>query len=309
MPAYKFVEDILTPWMRETRHEKKLATLQNEYYSTKALIDYFSDCWVSASTSRRKKIVDGVMIKAYREKRKADGVKATTVQHELRFAVTACNYAIQEKNYNMPNPFARRTISQRDQKECARSASDLDGGGVWTHSETKKLLLAADPFVQDVVIFALNTGCRLNEILCLTYEGEYRGQRYERIKGRELRFSPTDQKSNYWDACYLNNEAMTALAKQAPTLHRGLLYAFSRHGVFVPKRTFNGLFRIAREAAKLPHLLFKNTRKTCGQRMLDAGADLEGVQAQLRHRSIKTTERWYVTPSSVRARLAAQTLD
>lgn len=309
MPAYKFVEDILLPWMRETRHEKKPGTLRNEHYSTKALISFFADSWVSASTSKRRKIIDGAMVTTYREKRKAEGVQATTVQHELRFAVTACNYAIQEKNYNMPNPFARRTISRKDSKEHSRRVIDINGRGVWTLSDTRRLLLAAEPYVADVVRFALSTGCRLTEILQLTYDGEYRGERYDRIIGRELRFSPADQKSGFWDACHLNNEAFAILQKQQPVTVNGLLYAFTRNGEVLDKRKFNGLFRDARDKAGLPHLLFKNTRKTCGQRMLEAGASLEGVQAQLRHQSLKTTERWYVSPSIDRAQAASSMLD
>ena len=56
-------------------------------------------------------------------------------------------------------------------------------------------------------------------------------------------------------------------------------------------------------------LKFKDTRRTCGQRMLDAGADLEGVQAQLRHESIMTTQQWYVRPALSRAELAVKLLN
>ena len=73
MPAYKFVEDILEPWLRETKQDKKTSTLKNDAYAAKILIKFFSNCYVSHGKSRNLKIIDGILVSQFRESELARG--------------------------------------------------------------------------------------------------------------------------------------------------------------------------------------------------------------------------------------------
>jgi integrase len=312
MPVYKFIDDILEPWLREDREGKKIGTLRTEAYGTKPLFEFFEGWSVSGSSSKRFKIIDGTQVKAYREWRKSNGVGAVTISNELRFAVTACNYAIAEKNYSMPNPFSMRTISKKDRKAKHASMAEISGREYWSDAEEKRFTLAARPIAADMLVFALNTGLRINEICELVYEDVIDGRPYTRIDGRKLTFAPKDQKNGTWGASFMNDEAYRVLQRQKPVIcdETKLLYAFSWNGNKVNKYTASRLYREARRNAGLPEYLhFKHARKAAGQRMLDAGAKMEGVQAQLRHLSIRTTESWYVKPSLSQAELAIRTLN
>lgn len=306
MPAYHFIEDILRPWMRETQSEKKRKTLINEAYCAKVLERYFGDCYVSGSSSRRMKIIDGAMVDAFRERVKSEAKPKSerTIAEIIIKAGAACRYAITNKNYQMPNPFAGKAMSRQGRKKAAKSRRDVTDRGIWSKEDENLFIAHAPEFIGDVVKFALLTGLRLGEILDLVDEDEYEGERYQRIDGNEIIFSPMDQKSTFWGSCYMNEEALAILKKQTPLVRDGKIYRFAWEGKLLSCSNYNYYFRKVRDGINRPGLIFKNTRKTCGQRMLDAGADLEGVQAQLRHESILTTEGWYVRPAKNRAEQA-----
>lgn len=308
MPAYKFVEDILEPWLRETRQDKKHATQVSDAYCASVLIPYFKGCYVSGSKSRRMKIIDGVMVRGFREWAITNGKNDNTTALIINKAAAACDFAIKEKNYDMPNPFAGRAKSRAGKKRSSKSRHDVMNRRLWMPEDEDAFYQSAPRFVADVVRFALSTGCRLGEILNLVDCDCYDGEEYQRIEGNQIVFSPSDQKSNYWGACYMNDEALKILRRQTPALVDGKVYLFTWNGKVHDIHTFNHHFVKARKEAGIT-LKFKDTRRTCGQRMLDNGADLEGVQAQLRHESIMTTQQWYVRPASSRAELAVKYLN
>jgi len=200
MPAYKFVEDILEPWLRETKEDKKYSTQVSDSYCANILIPYFKGCYVSSSTSRRMKIIDGVMVKAFREWSIADGRNDNTTALIINKAAAACDHAICEKNYDMPNPFAGRAKSRAGKKRSSKNRQDVTNRRLWMPEDEESFCRAAPRFVADVLRFALLTGCRLGEILNLVDSDIYDGEEYQRVEGNQLIFSPQDQKSNYWGA-------------------------------------------------------------------------------------------------------------
>ena len=307
MPAYKFVEDILEPWLRETKQDKKLSTLKNDAYAAKILIRFFSGCYISHSKSRNLKMIDGVLVSQFRESELSRGMSDDSVAEVVSKAASACKHAINDKNYEMPNPFAGRTMSRAGRKRSAKSRKGITDRGIWTPEDEQKFYAHAEPFIADVVKFALQTGCRLGEILNLTMYGEYEGEEYQRVEGNTLIFSPFDQKSNFWGSCAMNETAQKILKRQTAAIHEGKLYLFTWGGKRLSNANFSYWFLKARRKAGLK-VVFKDTRKTAGQRMLDRGARMEGVQAQLRHESIQTTEGWYVRPSQILAEDAVKHL-
>ena len=207
-----------------------------------------------------------------------------------------------------PNPFQGRIRPRRRVKRRRRVNIKADQ---WSRGQAAKFLMAARPMVRDITLFALNAGFRLSEILLLTATSRYEGEEYDRVyrgeDGWECCFSPKDQKSSLDGASALNEVCMEVLGRQAPLdvlerddqgqsiVHR---YFFHYNGRPLSRRLFNEWFREDRAKAGLPAtFVFKHTRKTCGQWMLDAGASLADVQHQLRHEDPRTTREWYVVES------------
>ncbi|HMM77687.1 MAG TPA: tyrosine-type recombinase/integrase [Gammaproteobacteria bacterium] len=85
-------------------------------------------------------------------------------------------------------------------------------------------------------------------------------------------------------------------------LDKSTSYVFMLEDEKVPRRKLHDLWTEARDRAQIKDLIWHDLRRTCGQRMLDAGASIEAVQAQLGHERTETTQRAYVTPSVTQAK-------
>lgn len=272
MPVYRFGSDILLPYMRETDRDRKPTTRQREALCSRHLLEFFDD--MPVSYGKRGKL-DGSAVRRYRETRRLS-VSAETVKRELALASRACAYAISEWDYDMPQPFAGRLISARDR------AVKPQTWHVLTRAEEARLLLAASPLARDIIVFALATGCRQAEIL---------GLRWEQLDGDLIHFAPDQQKANRYSTRALSDAALSVLARQP---ENGPL-VFHESGRPIGRfRWHHQMWHPARIKAGLPGFRFHWLRKTCGQRMLDAGASMVAVQYQLGHAESRTTERAYV---------------
>lgn len=275
MPTYRFSSDILLPYLRETDHERKQSTRERETVICQHLLEFFGTA-VLTYTDRPGKL-DGAMVRRYRELRKLQGVQAETIRRELSVACTACAYAISEWDYDMPNPFLGRLMSVKDRH--ARPPSTWE---VLSRADEAKLLLGAKPIARDVIAFAIATGLRRGEILAL---------RWDQIHGDVVTFRPDQQKAGRHSSRILSPVALAVLARQP---EQGPL-VFHENGKPIDRyRWHHHLWSPARRNAGLVGYQFHWLRKTCGQRMLDAGASIVAVQYQLGHASSRTTETTYV---------------
>lgn len=288
MPAYT-LKEALDSYIRETTYHK-MSTSQRNLHAMKNLNHFFTGYYLSGSF----RVIDGAMVSRYREWRKTVPLPPrnavatpTTIKRELAVASAACNFCRAELNWDIPNPFQGRLMSRVDAKSVVTRKRVL------TASEEAAILLACPPLARDIAKFALLTGFRQGEILGLTWD---------RVIGDVVIFTPDDQKSRKFGKRVLSEEALAILNRQDK---RGI-YVFHVEGQKLRKETLGRWWRKARAMVGLEDVKFHDTRKTAGQKMLDAGASLEGVQAQLGHDDIRTTQKWYVDPSVEMARDAVR---
>lgn len=79
MPEYRLMEDIIYPYMRETKNEKKTSTQKTEACVAKPLEMFFGRMFISEIT--------GAVVRQYRRARiDVDGVVPATVLRELALA-------------------------------------------------------------------------------------------------------------------------------------------------------------------------------------------------------------------------------
>jgi integrase len=101
------------------------------------------------------------LIVQYKNKRYADGVAPATINRELAAMKKAFNLAIREWEWCRENPVSRVSMEQEKNKRDR-----------WvTDEEDERLLSASPPWLREILVFALNTGMRLGEILALTWSG------------------------------------------------------------------------------------------------------------------------------------------
>jgi integrase len=103
-------------------------------------------------------------IELFRAARKAEGLSAVTVNHDLKLLRKMFNWAIR-KEYLKPTPFKAESVTvislEREIRRHWRFNSDED---------EQKLLDAANPHLRAVLIAMLDTAARPGEILSLQWK-------------------------------------------------------------------------------------------------------------------------------------------
>jgi len=236
--------------------------------------------------------LNGARVREYRELRKAAGAQPRTVARELSMAARSVRYMQAEHDLDCPNPFAGRTMTKRD-----RVALEPRQWRDFTPAEEARVFLAADPAMRDIILFALATGCRLSEILHLTWD---------RVLPDRLIFTPATQKSGRHGVRMLNATAVAVIAKQR---ERGP-YVFSDARGRPYKRDVMGARWVQiRKKAQIGPVTFHDLRRIAGQRMLEATGDLVAVQHQLGHADYRVTQETYTQAPVERMRAAVRAVD
>lgn len=278
MPAYEFVRDILDVYMDETAHKKKPRTLETDRGAARWLEEMFKGYWLGPQMPDHFALLSKRIVKnAVREMQ--EEVSDSRICRVLAVGSCAVSYFARERSVDLTNPFRDQIKSDTNKRER-----------YLTETEEKALLLAAGPWLRGVIAFALNTGFRVTEILELTWD---------RVKGDEVIFTPKTQKSGRHRRRALNDSALYILGRQENVCD----HVFTLNGEPVKRRALHELWSEARDRAGITDLIFHDLRRTCGQRMLEGGASITEVQAQLGHEDSKTTEKSYTSPS---VRLAKQ---
>jgi integrase len=116
------------------------------------LLNFFGDCPLSLITSKT--------VNDYKVKRKVEGVLSATINHELAVLKRMFNLAVKEWEWFDNNPITGVSLE-----------SGVNERDRWiTPEEEKKLLFPCEDWLQEVVIFDLNTGLRRGEIVDLSWK-------------------------------------------------------------------------------------------------------------------------------------------
>jgi len=253
---------------RRANHRRELTSIQN-------LTGFFGNPRLDHITPK--------LIVAYKNKRYTDGVKPATINRELATLKKAFNLARREWEWCTENPVCRVSMERENNTR-----------GRWlTMEEEQRLLQTISPRLRDLIIFALNTGMRMGEILALTWAGVDLFRRTVtvfRSKNGERRTIPIN--SIVLDVLtrkYAARSRMTELVfhSQADTALDG---SNIRHGL-------NAALRVA----KIQDFHFHDLRHTFATRIVQAGVDLYKVQRLLGHKSPMMTQRYaHHYPESLR---------
>ncbi|MBX3335859.1 MAG: tyrosine-type recombinase/integrase [Nitrospira sp.] len=258
-----------------SEHAARRANHRRELTSIKNLTGFFGNPTLDHITPK--------LIVAYKNKRYTDGVKPATINRELATLKKAFNLARREWEWCTDNPVSRVSM-ERENNTRDR----------WlTVEEEQRLLQAVSPRLHDVIVFALNTGMRMGEILALTWAGVDLFRRTVtvfRSKNGERRTIP------------INSIVLDILKRKHAVRSRITDLVFhSQVGTALDGSNIRHGLNAALKMAKIQDFHFHDLRHTFATRIVQAGVDLYKVQRLLGHKSPMMTQRYaHHYPESLR---------
>ena len=239
----------------ETEYFSKLRSFSACRSHSKGLVNFFGDYGVLE--------ISPSLINDFKTKRRNEGVKPATIHRQLDIMKRAFNLAIREWEWCDKNPVARVSLEKLNNKRDR-----------WlTFQEEENLLQTCPIWLRELVLFGLNTGMRLGEILSLTWKGVDHFRKTVtvfRSKNNERRTIP------------LNESAIELLKAKGKvrSIKTDLVFHTKTHNA-IDECNVGRAFRIALGRAKVQDFRFHDLRHTFATRMVQAGKDLYKVQVLL----------------------------
>jgi len=217
----------------------------------------------------------------YRNQRLQNGASNSTANRDVQLIRIMYVMAIKWKVV-LENP--ARGIKKLEERERSY---------VLSRDEEDRLISEASPHMKKIILFALNTGMRLGEILSLKWEDVdlehgYATVRKEVAKGKRSRSVP------------LNSQAERSMGRP----QMGNVFTYENK----PIGTIKTSFRATCRRAKIDNLRFHDLRHTFGTRAVLSGVDLATLQEIMGHRDINTTRK-YLHPSQTDMRAAVKSME
>ena len=221
-------------------------------------------------------------VEAYRNHRKARGLSAVTVNHDLRLLRKMFNWAV-KKGYLGSSPFKRgtETVIQLE-REIPRSRR------FHNEDDERRLLAAANPNLRGIIIALLDTACRPGEILSLQWKDA-------NLIRRELQVQAAKSKTRTGRVVPISSRLMGVLEMRrldpAGQPHGPEAYVFG-DAIGRRIRSVRNAWDRAREKAGLGDLQLRDLRHEAGSRFAEAGMPINYVSGMLGHTNLTTTSRY-----------------
>ena len=209
-------------------------------------------------------------------------MSGATVNRELALLKRLFNLAIDWDMYLGSNPLRKVKFFQEVNT----------GFRVLIPEEEARLLRNAAPAIQDVVLYALNTGCRIGEIFSL------RWQHVDVAGGLINVFSPKTQKIL---VVPINSQVRRTLEFWA--LGRKNEFVFYNQKTGEPFVDLDAGLQLACKKAEIEGVTWHTLRHTFASRLLERGVDIMTVKELLGHSTVTVTMRY--THSNLDSKVAA----
>jgi site-specific recombinase XerD len=224
-----------------------------------------------------------MMINDYKVKRLQQGLRPASVNRELATMKKAFNLALKEWQWIPSNPVSRIALERENNKRDR-----------WlTPDEETRLLKASPAWLRDFILFALNTGMRLGEILSLSWRGVDLDRKTVTVfesKNDEKRTIP------------INDSTVKMLKRMGKvrSIKTDLVFYSSCH-TKLDARNVRRDFQEALKKARIEDFRFHDLRHTFATRLVQNGVDIYKVQTLLGHKTPSMTQRYaHHYPESLR---------
>ena len=224
------------------------------------------------------------LIAAHKSKRRTDGAAAKTINNELTLLSHAFQFAVKEWEWVAENPVHKVS------KEKVRNLIER-----WLTPEEEARLLAASPvWLQEIIVFAANTGLRQSEILNLQWCN---------VDLFRRTITLLEQKNGGRDTLPVNVKTLNVLKARAKV--RSLTTDYVFYNGAGNRRDARDLLRVfypVMRKADVKRFRFHDLRHTFATRLVQAGCDIYTVQKLGRWKTISMVMRYaHHHPESLRA--------
>jgi len=222
-------------------------------------------------------------VSRYKVLRRNEGVKPATVNKELAMLSKAFSLAVKEWEWLRDNPVSR-VPKEKENNERDR----------WlTEDEERRILKNSFQWLKEIIVFALNTGLKQDELLSIEWS---------RVNLLRKTVLINNTKNNKPRTIPLNKIALDVLLRRSNVKSIKNDYAFfSRNGKKINHHSLRKSFRIALKKARIENFRFHDLRHTFATRLAQRGVDIYKIAKLLGHRDIKMTQRYaHHCPESLR---------
>lgn len=223
------------------------------------------------------------MISRYKVSRKVDGVKPATVNRELAMLSKAFSLAAKEWEWLKDNPVSRVS------KEKENNARDR-----WLSKDEEKRLLDNSPeWIKQIIIFSLNTGLRLGELI---------GLEWSRVDFSNKNILIDNSKNGEQRTIPLNKYALDVVTQRSRVRSLKCDYVFiNRYGGKINPNSLRDAFRKILRKVEIDDFRLHDLRHSFATRLTQSDVDLYKISKLLGHKDIKMTQRYaHHCPDSLR---------
>ncbi|MGC8580008.1 MAG: tyrosine-type recombinase/integrase [bacterium] len=271
----KTFKDMADKYMTEYAIKKAVRSKLRDGVSLKHLLPEFGDTYLSQITPNQ--------IARYKVKREQEGASPKSINHELGFCKHAFNLAIKEWEWVKDNPFTKVSMEKLPQPRVR----------YLTPEEFEKLYQACNERLKPIVLLAVNTGMRQDNILSLTWTqiDLSRGVIIlEHTKNGERLGLP------------MNDTVKNLLIELNKVRHINSPYVFHNStGNRISATTVQHAFHRVCKKAGIQDFRFHDLRHTFASWLVQGGVDLYRVQRLLGHKTGEMTRRYaHLAPDNLR---------
>jgi integrase len=267
---HKTFKEMMDRYMSEHSTPKK-ASSERDLSSLSHLTPFFGTRPISEISPK--------LIYEYKNRRRNEDASPSTINRELALMKHAFNLAVREWEWIKENPVTRVSMEKEPPSRDR-----------WLTCEEEEALLSVSPqWLKEIIIFAIESGCRREEILSLTWKDVDIFKKVVTIfanKTGDRRTIP------------LTTKAFDVLkSKEKARIKTGLIkredFPFSHPGR--QKVNFHALrwaFEKALRKAKIEDFRFHDLRHTFASRLAQQGVDPYTIQKLMGHKTFTTTARY-----------------
>lgn len=275
----KTFKEMKDRFMKE--HAPKVSvSMQTSYrVSLKHFSSFFGDLGLTAITPKK--------IAEYKVLRYVEGAKPATINKELAMLSKAFSLAVREWEWVKENPVSKVTKERENNKRDR-----------WlTYDEEKRLLENSPQWLRDIIIFALHTGLRKDELLSL---------QWSRVDLFRKTIIIQETKNGKPRTIPLNRIALDILMEKAKVKNLKSDLVFLSDAITkICYQNLTRAFNIAIERARIQDFHFHDLRHTFATRLAQRGVDIYKISKLLGHVSITMTQRYaHHCPESLREGIA-----
>lgn len=282
-PRFTF-DELMLRYLRETQGTKKSA--ERDAWTVKRLQPYFS--------GRVLNDLKRSDVRGYIASRRAEGVKGSTINRELGLLSVALNRARLDWDWEIANPAQGMREPESEGRQVYLTREQFDAL-VRAAMQQKRA-----PYLADLVVVAVMTGCRKGELL---------GLEWSRVdfEANVIRLRASDTKAARARLVPINEAAREALqrrlqyrAERCP--ESGWVFCGPDGERIVSVKSS---YRHALGSAGIAGVRFHDLRHTCGSWLAQKGVPIGHIAAVLGHSTLRMSERYsHLAPANARDAVA-----